>query len=347
MAQEIADKATSELFARILNAPAVQSLLQRMEKGGVLSVADIDATAQPFFVALLHRYFTSRPVVVVVPGLKTQELAHQDLSTWNRLCLAASAGPAEQAHPASTHLPLFYPEWEILPHESRLPHSDVISERLETLVTLLNRSDSSPLPLIVTTVVALQQKTFPADTLRQRSRVINRGDRIEPLDLVEWLEDQGYEPEAQVTSKGELALRSGGILDIYPPTSPWPVRLEFFGDELESLRFFDPLTQLGRPDPVTSIALPPAGELGLLKKAVADAASSSAASPALATLLDHCGPETIMVVCQAEHVEERAGEYASQVPAQDPFFIEWEQLQSEAAARGVTIVNLEGSPRRH
>src|SRR6185436_11017403 len=72
------------------------------------------------------------------------------------------------------------------------------------------------------------------------------------------------EPEAQVTHKGEIALR-GGILDVFPPTSPWPVRLEFFGDELESLREFDPLTQISRQE-ITSITLPPAGELGILKK---------------------------------------------------------------------------------
>src|SRR5207302_8966485 len=97
-----------------------------------------------------------------------------------------------------------------------------------------------------------------------RTRTLQRGQIIEPLDLVEWLEEQGYEPEAQVTQKGELALR-GGILDLYPLTSPWPVRLEFFGDELESLRHFDPQTQISR-DEIPSATLPPAGELGILKK---------------------------------------------------------------------------------
>ena len=79
---------------------------------------------------------------------------------------------------------------------------------------------------------------------------MQRGDKIAPLDLIEFLEEQGYEPEAQVSQKGEIALR-GGILDIFPPTSPWPVRLEFFGDELESLREFDPLTQISREEIVS------------------------------------------------------------------------------------------------
>src|SRR5207248_10698731 len=106
---------------------------------------------------------------------------------------------------------------------------------------------------------------FSRKELSDHTRTISRGNRCDPLNLVEWLEDEGYEPEAQVTQKGEISLR-GGILDIYPLTSPWPVRLEFFGDELESLRHFDPLTQMSREE-IVSVTLPPGGELGLLRKA--------------------------------------------------------------------------------
>ena len=120
------------------------------------------------------------------------------------------------------------------------------------------------MPIVVTSVAALLQRTFPAGAVRERTRTLTRGDRVDPLDLVEWLEAQGYEPEAQVTQKGEIALR-GGILDVYPLTSPWPVRLEFFGDELESLRQFDPLTQMSREE-ITAVTIPPAGELGLFKR---------------------------------------------------------------------------------
>src|SRR5207302_4802102 len=109
---------------------------------------------------------------------------------------------------------------------------------------------------------------FPQQQLAEHTRVLKRSDRIDPLDLVEWLEEQGYEPEAQATQKGEMSLR-GGILDLYPLTSPWPVRLEFFGDELESLRHFDPLTQISR-DEINSITIPPAGELVILKNASAE-----------------------------------------------------------------------------
>src|SRR6185312_5459922 len=104
-------------------------------------------------------------------------------------------------------------------------------------------------------------------------------------DLIDWLESGGYEPEGQVAQRGEIAMR-GGIVDIYPPTSPWPVRLEFFGDELESLRYFDPLTQISREE-ITKVTLPPAGELGLLKQGQVTAA----------TLLDFLPADTIFLLC--------------------------------------------------
>jgi hypothetical protein len=152
------------------------------------------------------------------------------------------------------------------------------------------------------------------------------------LDLVEWLEDQGYEPEAQVTQKGEIALR-GGILDIYPLTSPWPVRLEFFGDELESLRQFDPLTQISREE-IAVVTIPPAGELGLLKKSLVQSPKSEVQS--LGTLLDYLPAETIFLLCGPEQLAERAEEHARQVPEGDPFFIPWETLQEQAGERGMT-----------
>src|SRR5208283_1758240 len=223
------------------------------------------------------------------------------------------------------------PAWEILPHEGKLPHADTISDRLQTLV-VLSTLNSQPSPLVVTSVTALLQRTFPPGEIQSRTRTLSRGDKIDPLDLIEWLEAQGYEPEAQVTQKGEIALR-GGILDVWPLTSPWPVRLEFFGDELESLRHFDPPTQISRRE-ISSVVLPPAGELGILKHL--QSAGRVPQAPDLgngtrvtrpdaiqtpATLLDFLPRDTIFVLCEPEQLSIHADEYAQQIPANDPLFI--------------------------
>jgi transcription-repair coupling factor (superfamily II helicase) len=328
------------LFADISKTPAVQSLARRLENGGVLSCTGICASAQPFFAALLQKLFPQRPIVIVTPDLKTQENFQQDFETW-----------LAQLSTLNSQL-LFYPAWEIFPHENKLPHADVISDRLQTLVAL---SDNSKFKiqnskLVVASVAALLQKTFPPGEIQSRTRELKRGDKIAPLDLIEWLEEQGYEPEAQVSQKGEIALR-GGILDVFPPTSPWPVRLEFFGDELESLREFDPLTQISR-DEIVSITLPPAGELGILKQSeervprVTDSKSGTRGThpseiKSFATLLDYLPRETIFILCEPEQLALRADEYAQQVPANDPFFISWPEFLATLDSGGKTRLELE------
>ena len=179
---------------------------------------------------------------------------------------SSSRSPESKAGESFSPQPvLFIPAWDVLPHEGKLPHADTISDRLQTLVALSRDATRNPqrAPLVVASVTALLQKTFPPGEIQNRTRTLARGDKINPLDLIEWLEEQGCEPEAQVTQKGEIALR-GGILDVWPLTSPWPVRLEFFGDELESLRHFDPLTQISREE-IAAVTLPPGGELGILQ----------------------------------------------------------------------------------
>jgi len=327
--------ATSDLFARILETPAAQSLVGRVENGGVLSRVGISPPAQAFLAALLRRTFPDRPIVVVTDQLRTQETFQQDITIWLQL------------DHTSPQAPLFYPAWEILPHDQRLPHVDVIGDRLDTLVALSNMrpqfggTPAAGCPFVVTNVVALLQRTFAPACLQAQLRTIQRGQQIEPLDLVEWLEDRGYEPEAQVTHKGELALR-GGILDLYPLTSPWPVRLEFFGNEVESLRYFDPLTQISR-DGIESVAIPPAGELGLLKRqstiAAADAAQIGQSSPP-GTLLDYLPGNAIILCSEPSRVLDQAEAYEAQVPKNDPLLIPWEDFGRQASQRGMTLLQV-------
>ncbi|HZT21658.1 MAG TPA: transcription-repair coupling factor [Verrucomicrobiae bacterium] len=307
------------MFADLANTPAAQALAQRVEKGGVLSFPGVARPAQPFFTALLRQLLPSRPIVAVTENLKAQETFHQDLETW--------LGPA----PNAPHSILFYPDWEIFPHDNKLPHADVISDRLQTLVAL---SENSGSPIVVTSVIALLQRTFPPDDLKRRTRRLRRGEKIPPRDLIEWLEEQSYEPEAQISQKGEIAWR-GGIVDVFPPTSPWPVRLEFFGDELESLREFDPLTQISRGE-ISGITLPPAGELGILKRR----AHEPARDIRLSTLLDYLPRETIFLWCEPASLERQAGEYAAPIPAGDPFFLPWPDFRAEASRSGFTSIEL-------
>ena len=208
--------------------------------------------------------------------------------------------------------------------------------------------NTQPRQLVVTSVTALLQKTFPPGEIQKRTRTLARGDKINPLDLIEWLEAQGCEPEAQVTQKGEIALR-GGILDVWPLTSPWPVRLEFFGDELESLRHFDPLTQISREE-IFRVTLPPAGELGLLKSKVQKSKVQRFTNWQPCSII--CRAETIFLLCEPEQLATCADEYAQQIPEDDPFFIGWADFLIGLNRRSFTSVELadkeiDGGRARH
>jgi transcription-repair coupling factor (superfamily II helicase) len=322
-----ASSAAGEILTAVAQTPAWQALRQRAEQGGLLTCADVAAAAQPFLAASLHLAFPRRTIVVVTAGTKAQEQFIADLATWSQ---PGSEGPQLS----------FFPAWEAPPHEAKLPSLDVIGDRLETLTSLLRNAGAEPkaAPVVVASVTALLQRTFAPARLRSRLRVLRRGERIDLLDLVEWLEDQAYEPEAQVTQRGELALR-GGILDVFPLSSPWPVRLEFVGNELESLRYFDPLTQISRAE-VDEVVLPPAGELGLLKRELA----AGAAANALAPLLDYLPSEAVVVLCEPDELVAQAGQYRESVPAADPFYIGWEDWRRDAAARGLTLLTLREAP---
>jgi hypothetical protein len=109
------------IFSRVADSPAVQALLQRAEHGGVLSLGGINGAAQPFVVAFLRRFFPHRTILAVTGGLKAQESFHQDLATW----MKKAEGPESSVEdsdgraprPFLNSQPLFYPAWDILPHE--------------------------------------------------------------------------------------------------------------------------------------------------------------------------------------------------------------------------------------
>ena len=136
-----------------------------------------------------------------------------------------------------------------------------------------------------------------------------------------------------MTQKGEIALR-GGILDVYPLTSPWPVRLEFFGDELESLRQFDPLTQMSREE-ITAVTIPPAGELGLLKKSGAECRRVPSPNPQSlwGRCWTICRRKRSFCCASRSNWPSAQTNTPRQVPEGDPFFIPWEAFQEQAGAR--------------
>ncbi|MAK61913.1 MAG: transcription-repair coupling factor [Ponticaulis sp.] len=133
------------------------------------------------------------------------------------------------------------PAWDCLPYDRVSPTPLIASRRCAGLSALSHRPEKGPV-LIITTAAGLIQKCAPKEVMKQASLSLKPGQRVETSVLDGFLQTNGYTRVATVTDRGEYAQR-GGIIDIFSPNEAEPVRLDFFGDTLESVRCFDPETQ--------------------------------------------------------------------------------------------------------
>ncbi|MBP8614360.1 MAG: transcription-repair coupling factor [Firmicutes bacterium] len=154
-----------------------------------------------------------------------------------------------------------FPAAEVMPFELR-DNRESICMRISALSSLAS-VDTSPV-LVVMPAYALMRKVMPKERFREGCTRLTVGEKVEPETLIRKLVRFGYERVYSVEAKGEAALR-GGILDVFPPTSEYPYRIEFFGDEIDSIRVFDCETQVSS-DMATEAYLVPAQDLVLLEE---------------------------------------------------------------------------------
>ncbi len=156
---------------------------------------------------------------------------------------------------------LSFPAWDCLPYDRVSPKPDIESERMATLAALARRDKDSGPAVVITTVNALLQRVPPRETIAAASFFTKVGGKVEHDDLVAFLVRNGYARASTVREPGDFALR-GGIIDLWPPGTEEPLRLDFFGTTLDAMRRFDAETQLST-DPVQEIELLPASETPL------------------------------------------------------------------------------------
>jgi transcription-repair coupling factor (superfamily II helicase) len=157
-----------------------------------------------------------------------------------------------------------FPAWDCLPYDRVSPKPDIESARLATLAALAKGIEGPA--LIVTSVAAILQRVPPHAAIAQASFSAKTGEEVDRDALVAFLAGNGYARAGTVRDPGDFALR-GGIVDLWPPGSEEPLRLDFFGETLEAIRKFDAGSQLSN-DSVERIVLLPASEAPLGQKAV-------------------------------------------------------------------------------
>ena len=161
---------------------------------------------------------------------------------------------------------LRFPAWDCLPYDRVSPKADLVATRLATLARLLRKPKAGARRIVVTSINAFMQRVPHPDFIRALSLSLRPGQEIGFEAVQARLVDLGFERVSTVTEPGEFAPR-GGILDFFPAGRSTPVRLDFFGDEIESIKSFDPLTQRS-DEAIKGVVLGPVHEFVLSEDSV-------------------------------------------------------------------------------
>ncbi|HUP27750.1 MAG TPA: transcription-repair coupling factor, partial [Chloroflexia bacterium] len=256
------------LLPLLYDQPGYGAIARSIAEGESAWVETTYDPSRAYLLAALHADVTgarNRPVIIVAPRSERARQLYEGLISYS---------------PPGTPI-YFFPAPDLLPYERIAPDPTIIGERLTVLASLGARDwgpgiskapqenlapNPSPVtpPIIVTSVFALMQPTMSPDDLTHATRLIKRGERVNLRDLLVHLVDLGYESSALVEEPGNFSHR-GGIVDVFPPTSNLPIRIEFFGDEIDSIRLFNPLTQRseGQAD---GVLITPSCEMPLWKR---------------------------------------------------------------------------------
>jgi transcription-repair coupling factor (superfamily II helicase) len=202
-------------------AVLVDALRAQLPESGVLRVP---AAARAAHLAARHAAAPRTPLVVVTRDDDEAHRLADDLAAWI----------------GAIHVRTL-PERAALPLERALPEHDESAERLSVLAAMGHGTSH----VTVASLLALVQRTIGRAQLAEAATAVRVGGRTPQRALLERLVAGGYEPVAEVTGVGEFAHR-GGLVDAWPPGATEPVRIELFGDEVDSIRAFDPMTQGSR-----------------------------------------------------------------------------------------------------
>ena len=231
------------LLELLREAQPYRDLLAALRRSDDPLALGVLRSARPFVAAALARDWGA-PVVYVTTSIARAYNVSEQLPVW--------LGDAERITRFGEPAPVFY---------ERAPWGEpAVRSRIETLATLMPPEDTpsdSP-PVVVTSARALMQRTLPVNQFRKGSVLLKRGAEWQMDKLLDRWVKLGYEPVSMVIEPGTFS-RRGGIVDVFPLALDQPVRIEFFGDEIDSLRRFDVSTQRST-EKIDRVVITPARE---------------------------------------------------------------------------------------
>jgi transcription-repair coupling factor (superfamily II helicase) len=216
-----------ELFADVEKLSAYTRAATHLKEGtGRIRLSGLTPTAKALLLVLLQRS-AERPLIFIVTDNRAAE---ELLPVLHGFCELTGACDADAV--------ISLPARDVLPFQNLSPHPELQEERATALWKIATGAAS----IVVTPVASAAIRLRSADYYADLARIIRRGESVDTTALLGHLNTVGYSPADVVEMPGQYALR-GGILDVYSPEAERPVRIELFGDEAESIRRFDPVSQ--------------------------------------------------------------------------------------------------------
>jgi transcription-repair coupling factor (superfamily II helicase) len=219
-----------DLLLRLNREPVFQELVRALGAKNLTDpphLSGLTTTAKALYSVLLWQV-TEQPQLIVTDGNKQAEALFETIETFFHILCPGRESARPQLIPAL----------DVLPGHNMSPHADILERRAVGLCRLA----SDRVAITVTPVTSALLRIEPASHYRQLYQIIRTGEEI-PLDeLIAHLESVGYEKRDPVEMVGEYSVR-GGILDVFSPEAAHPVRIELFGDEVESIRRFEVASQ--------------------------------------------------------------------------------------------------------
>jgi len=267
----------TRLLRLIEEMPAYRQLVDELkQQNGTIKAVVLEA-AKPYLIAAIYNSLRLPMVVVTAQPEKCRRL-YEQLATWSH----------------SSQIKLFS-EPDALPYERIASDTTTEQERVQVLSAFVGINGGESPPLVVASAPAFMQKITPHSQFISACHTVKLGMNIEPFHLLRQWEAMGYRMENVVEMPGTIGHR-GGIVDIYPPTSDLPVRLEFLGNTIDSIRLFDPASQRSLK-PISSIAVCPAAELSQSKTD---------------SLLDFLPPDCLLVLDELQNIAQAMDDLEAQ-----------------------------------
>ncbi|NLN93477.1 MAG: transcription-repair coupling factor [Candidatus Hydrogenedens sp.] len=213
-----------------------------------------------------------------------------------------------------------FPAWEVSPDEIMEPADDIVAERMNALERMADMTESNTPFYAVTSIQAFLQYVTPLHTLQKKMLRLQVGEEHPMEKLIDQLIRRGYKREVMVEQRGDFSVR-GGILDVFPMSAELPSRLEYFDDEIESIRAFEPETQRSVTR-LEAIRIPPCSEKDSLKEAQR--------ARTLVPFSDCFPKNSLVALVEFLSVRDKAVALTEQWTV-SPFFMSWQQAQASLA----------------